>query len=200
MDEGNSSPLELRRLWPSDKEAFRDHLLSLELRSRHMRFGGGMSDDFLVRYAENCFGEGDLVYGAFVGGRLVGAGELRSERGDMERAGAVRTSYPCRGGVFGRPPHYRRRGVGEKLFKRILRAATNHGIESIEIICLPETFGMFNLAKKFHAEFAFEQNWLTGRLDRSAADRVLADPRGVERRARFRGRFIRRPLASGGGN
>ena len=57
-----------------------------------------------------------------------------------------------------------RRGVGEKLFKRILRAATNHGVEAIEIICLPENIGMQNLAKKFDAHFAFEQNSLTGRL------------------------------------
>ena len=59
---------------------------------------------------------------------------------------------------------YRRRGVGEKLFKRILRAATNHGVETIEIVCLPENVGMQNLARKFSAHFAFEENSLTGRL------------------------------------
>src|SRR5262245_42550456 len=80
MDEANSSHVEIRRLWPSDKEAFRDHLLRLDPRSRHLRFGGGMSDDFLVHYAEHCFGKGDLLYGAFVDGKLVGAAELRSNR------------------------------------------------------------------------------------------------------------------------
>ena len=45
-----------------------------------MRFGGGMSDEFLVRYAENCFGKGDLIYGAFIDGKLVGAAELRSNQ------------------------------------------------------------------------------------------------------------------------
>ena len=59
---------------------------------------------------------------------------------------------------------YRRRGIGEELFKRILRAATNHGVETIEIVCLPENVGMQNLAKKFHTHFAFEENSLTGRL------------------------------------
>ena len=53
---------------------------------------------------------------------------------------------------------------GEKLFKRILRAATNHGVETIEIVCLPENVGMQNLAKKFDAHFTFEANSLTGRL------------------------------------
>ena len=59
---------------------------------------------------------------------------------------------------------YRRRGIGEKLFKRILRAATNHGVETIEIVCLAENVGMQNLAKKFHTHFAFGENSLTGRL------------------------------------
>ncbi len=50
MSERISSSLEIRRLWPSDMEAYRDHLLRLDPRSRHERFGGGMSDDFLVHY------------------------------------------------------------------------------------------------------------------------------------------------------
>ena len=163
MKEVDSSPVEIRRLWQPDKEAFRDHLLSLDPHSRHLRFGGGMADDFLVHYAENCFGKGDLLYGAFVDGKMVGAAELRSNQ-------AIWSERP----PFGRQIHaevafsvdagYRRRGVGEKLFKRILRAATNHGVETIEIVCLPENVGMQNLAKKFDAHFTFEQNSLTGRL------------------------------------
>ena len=163
MDEVKSSPVEIRRLWLPDKEAFRDHLLSLDPHSRHLRFGGGMADDFLVHYAENCFGKGDLLYGAFVDGKMAGAAELRSNQ-------AIWSEQP----PFGRDIHaeaafsvdelYRRRGIGEKLFKRILRAATNHGVEAIEIVCLPENVGMLNLAKKFDAHFTFEQNSLTGRL------------------------------------
>ena len=163
MDEARSSQVEIRRLWASDKEAFRHHLVSLGPRSRHLRFGGGVSDDFLVHYAENCFGKGDLLYGAFVDSEMVGAGELRSNQAIWSEQA-----------TFGRHIHaeaalsvdegHRRRGVGEKLFKRILRAATNHGVETIEIVCLPENFGMQNLARKFKAQFAFEENWLTGRL------------------------------------
>jgi GNAT superfamily N-acetyltransferase len=163
MSDASSSPVEIRRLWASDEEAFRDHLLNLDPRSRHMRFGGGMSDEFLVRYAENCFGKGDLLYGAFVGGKMAGAAELRSnqaiwsEQAPFGRQIRAEAAFSVDGG-------YRRRGIGEKLFKRILRAATNHGVETIEIVCLPENIGMQNLAKKFHTQFAFEQNSLTGRL------------------------------------
>src|SRR5271156_4799536 len=158
-----SHNVEIRRLWPSDMEAFRDHLLRLDPRSRHERFGGGMSDDFLVHYAENCFGQGDLVYGAFVSGKMVGAAELRSnraiwsEQAPFGRDIHAEAAFSVEGG-------YRRRGIGEKLFKRIRRAATNHGVETIEIVCLPDNIGMQSLAKKFKTQFTFEESALTGRL------------------------------------
>jgi GNAT superfamily N-acetyltransferase len=163
MDEAKSSPLELRRLWPSDKEAFRDHLLSLDPRSRHLRFGGGMSDDFLARYAENCFGKGDLIYGAFIEGKLIGAAELRSNQAIWSEQAPFGRHIHAEA-AFSVDDAYRRRGIGEKLFKRLLRAATNHGVETIEIVCLPENVGMQTLARKFEAHFTFEENWLTGRL------------------------------------
>jgi GNAT superfamily N-acetyltransferase len=163
VNEVDTFPVEIRRLWLPDKEAFRDHLLSLDPRSRHWRFGGGMADDFLVRYAENCFGKGDLIYGAFINGKMVGAAELRSNQAIWsERAPFGRHIHAE--AAFSVDDGYRRRGVGERLFKRILRAATNHGVETIEIVCLPENVGMQNLARKFSAHFTFEENWLTGRL------------------------------------
>ena len=163
MDEAQSSQVEIRRLWPSDKESFRDHLLRLDPRSRHERFAGGMSDDFLAQYAENCFGKGDLIYGAFIDGELVGAAELRSNQAIWSEQAPFGRHIHAEA-AFSVDPDYRRRGIGEKLFKRILRAATNHGVETIEIVCLPENVGMQKLAKKFEAHFTFEENWLTGRL------------------------------------
>ncbi len=163
MSDIKSSNVEVRRLWPSDMEAYRDHLLRLDPRSRHERFGGGMSDDFLVHYAEHCFGQGDLLYGAFLDGELVGAAELRSS-----------TAIWSEQAPFGRHIHgeaafsveegFRRRGIGEKLFRRIQRAASNHGVETIEIICLPDNIGMRSLAQKFKTHFTFEECNLTGRL------------------------------------
>ncbi len=163
MSEASLSVVEIRRLWLSDKDAFRDHLLGLDPRSRHMRFGGGMSDDFLVRYAENCFGKGDLVYGAFIEGRLVGAAELRSNQAIWSEQAPFGRHIHAEA-AFSVDTSYRRRGVGETLFKRILRAATNHGVETIEIVCLPDNVGMQTLAKKFKTHFSFEENVLTGRL------------------------------------
>jgi GNAT superfamily N-acetyltransferase len=128
-----------------------------------MRFGGGVSEEFLIRYVDKCFGKGDLAYGAFLDGKLVGAAELRSDEAIWSEQAPFGRHIHAEA-AFSVDRDCRRRGLGERLFKRILRAATNHGVETIEIVCLPENIGMQNLAKKFHAHFAFEQNALTGRL------------------------------------
>ncbi|MBV8104285.1 MAG: GNAT family N-acetyltransferase [Hyphomicrobiales bacterium] len=163
MIERQSFNVEIRRLWPSDMEGFRDHLMRLDPRSRRERFGGGMSDDFLVRYAENCFGQGDLLYGAFVDGHMCGAAELRSNKAIWSEQAPFDRHIHAEA-AFSVENEYRRRGIGEKLFKRIQRAATNHGVETIEIICLPDNIGMQRLAQKFRTHFTFEENALTGRL------------------------------------
>src|SRR5579863_7908785 len=67
----------IRRLAAADKELFRAHLLRLDPESRHDRFHGGASDDFLERYADHCFKPSDAVFGAFIDGELRGAAELR---------------------------------------------------------------------------------------------------------------------------
>jgi GNAT superfamily N-acetyltransferase len=159
----SSSSFEIRRLWPSDAEAYRDHLLRLDPRSRHERFGGGMSDDFLVRYAEHCFGQSDLLYGAFIDGELVGAAELRSNMAIWSEQAPFGWHIHAEA-AFSVEQAYRRRGIGEKLFRRIQRAASNHGVETIEIICLPANLSMRKLAQKFKTQFTFEECNLTGRL------------------------------------
>ncbi len=163
MSERQSFSVEIRRLWPSDMEAFRDHLLRLDSRSRHERFGGGMSDDFLVHYAEHCFGQGDLLYGAFIDGHMCGAAELRSNKAIWSEQAPFGRHIHAEA-AFSVEGEYRRRGIGEKLFRRIQRAASNHGVETIEIVCLPDNIGMQRLAQKFKTHFTFEENSLTGRL------------------------------------
>ena len=160
------SPLghvEIRRLWRSDMPSFRDHLLRLDPVSRHQRFGGGMSDDFLVHYAESCFGQGDLVFGAFVDGELHGAAELRSKEAIWSEQAPFQRHIHAEG-AFSVEQAYRRRGIGEQLFGRLQRAASNHGVETIEIICMPENVGMMRLAEKFKTHFTFEESQFTGKL------------------------------------
>lgn len=154
---------EIRRLWLSDMPSFRDHLLRLDANSRHQRFGGGMSDDFVAHYAENCFGKGDLVFGAIVDGQLVGAAELRSNEAIWAEQAPYQRHVHAEA-AFSVEEDYRRRGIGEQLFGRIESAASNHGVETIDIVCMPDNISMIRLAAKFKAQFTFEENAYTGRL------------------------------------
>jgi GNAT superfamily N-acetyltransferase len=155
--------VEIRRLWRSDLPEFRDHLLRLDETSRHMRFGGGVSDAFIRQYAEHCFGEGDLVFGAFVDGVLRGAAELRSNEAIWAEQAPFDRHIHAEA-AFSVEDAYRKRGLGEKLFGRIAEAARNHGVEVIEIVCLPENVAMRKLAAKFKTEFTFDNNQLLGTL------------------------------------
>ena len=153
----------IRRLWTADMAAFRDHLLRLDASSRHDRFSGAVSDEFLIRYAENCFGSRDLVFGAFVDGRLRGAGELRSESAIWTESAPFAKRVEAEA-AFSVEEGYRRMGIGEQLFARIVRAATNHGVETIEILCQADNRPMQKLAAKFATKLTFEAHQITGRL------------------------------------
>jgi GNAT superfamily N-acetyltransferase len=156
-------PADIRRLWHVDMPVFREHLLRLDSQSRHERFGGGMSDDFVAHYAENCFGKGDLVFGAFIDGRLRGAAELRSKEAIWTEQGPFQRHIHAEAAFSVETP-YRRRGVGEQLFGRIERAASNHGVETIDIVCMPDNVGMMRLAAKFKTKFTFEESQFAGKL------------------------------------
>ena len=158
-----SAPLDIRRLWHSDMPTFRDHLLRLDPNGRHQRFGGGMSDEFVRHYAEHCFGKGDLVFGAFSDSQMVGAAELRSSEAIWTEQAPFRRHVHAEAAFSVEEP-FRRRGIGENLFRRIEIAASNHGVETIEIVCMPDNIGMIRLAAKFKAQFTFEENTYTGRL------------------------------------
>ena len=67
----------IRKLWIGEAARYRDHLLRLDQDSRHSRFGGGVSDDFIRNYVTTTFGLGAVVHGFFVDGTLRGAAELR---------------------------------------------------------------------------------------------------------------------------
>src|ERR1700733_7531353 len=139
--------VDIRRLWLGDMPAFRDHLLRLDSRSRQQLFGGGMSDDFVAQYAESCFGQGDLVFGAVVDGRLRGAGELRSKEAIWSEQAPLQRHIHAEA-AFSVEDDFRRRGVGEQLFGRIVRAASDHGVVSIHIACQSDTVGVMDLASE----------------------------------------------------
>ena len=146
----------IRRFWPADLSAFREHLLRLDAQSRYDRFAMSVNDEFLIRYAERCFGIDDVIYGYYVDGVLRGAGELRAV-GNNIIGGSVEAAFSVE-------KDWRRRGVGTELMSRIVRAARNRRADALYMSCLASNAAMQALAKKFSADLRFETDDMTGKL------------------------------------
>ena len=156
--------IEIRRLWQSDNDEYCQHLLRLDLSSRRFRFVGGMSDDAVQNYAEKCFGVGDVIFGAFVDGSLIGVAELRSTKPIWAKRGPSNQHIHAEV-AFSVELKYQHHGIGEKLFSRILQAASNHGVETIDLMLLSDNTGMRNLAKKFKTRLNYEDGILIGHIN-----------------------------------
>jgi GNAT superfamily N-acetyltransferase len=106
----------IRRLWPTETDKFREHLLRLDRDSRRMRFAHSVSDDFIDAYASRMTEYGSLVYGHLVDGKVRGAAELRrlgDGWGDEAEA------------AFSVESPYQDHGLGTDLMGRVVRAARN---------------------------------------------------------------------------
>src|SRR5688572_27016416 len=68
----------IRKLWPTEMQKFRDHMMRLDADSRRMRFGMAVDDAFIAGYAERADFIKSVIYGFFVGGDMRAAAELRS--------------------------------------------------------------------------------------------------------------------------
>jgi GNAT superfamily N-acetyltransferase len=115
-----------------------------------------VNEDFLIRYAERCFGFDDLIYGYYVDGVLRGTGELRAVGNNIIGGFAE--------AAFSVEQEWRRRGVGTELMSRIVRAARNRRADALYMSCLASNAAMQALAKKFSADLRIETDDTTGKL------------------------------------
>ena len=83
----------IRKLWIGETDAYRDHLLRLDRDSRHRRFSGAVSDDFIARHAATANDLGVVVHGFFVDGVLRGAAELRRIGSVIDARGGSRLQH-----------------------------------------------------------------------------------------------------------
>jgi GNAT superfamily N-acetyltransferase len=145
----------VRRLWATEADKFREHLLRLDKESRRLRFAHAVSDTFIEDYAARMNEYGSLVYGHVVEGRVRGAAELR-RLGDAwgEEAEAA----------FSVEKAYQDQGVGSELMGRIVRAARNRGVRRLYMSCLAENSKMQAIAKKHEAELRFEYGEVIGEI------------------------------------
>ncbi|HWE77140.1 MAG TPA: GNAT family N-acetyltransferase [Pseudolabrys sp.] len=136
----------VRKLWLGEADAYRDHLLRLDLESRCRRFSGGVGDDFIVQHARSIGAFGVVVYGFFLDGALRGAAELRPAAPFAREAEAA----------FSIERPWQSLGVGSVLLERLLLTARNRGITALQMHCLAENRRMQQLARKFEAYLKFD--------------------------------------------
>ncbi len=155
MDESHVWGGIIRKMWLTETEKFRDHLLRLDAESRRLRFGMCADDDFIRDYAARAAGVNSLIYGHFIDGEMRGAAEMRpiGENWGTDAEGA-----------FSVEPAYQNRGIGTELLGRIIRAARNRGVSRLYMNCLAENRKMQRLAKKFDAELHFDHGEVVGQV------------------------------------
>jgi RimJ/RimL family protein N-acetyltransferase len=145
----------VRRLWPSERDKFSEHLLRLDKESRRLRFAHSVSDVFIEDYASRMTDFGSVVYGHIIDGKVRGAAELR-RLGDTwgEEAEAA----------FSVERAFQDQGVGTELMGRVVRAARNRHIRRLYMSCLAENSRMQTIAKKHEAELRLEYGEVVGEI------------------------------------
>lgn len=145
----------IRKLWPSETDKFRDHLLRLDRESRRMRFAHGVSDAFIEDYASRMSELGSIVFGYVVDGEVHAAAELRKlgEHWGNEAEAA-----------FSVEKAHQEKGIGTELMGRVIRAARNRGVHLLYMSCLAENAKMQAIARKHEAELRFEYGEVVGEI------------------------------------
>jgi GNAT superfamily N-acetyltransferase len=146
----------IRKLWVSETDAYRDHLLRLDQDSRYRRFSGAVSDEFIARHAATANEIGVVVHGFFVDGVLRGAAELR-RNGPLFTPGAE--------AAFSIEQPWQSHGVGTELLERTLLSARNRGVKLLRMDCLADNQRMQQLARKFDADLKFDFGSVIGEVD-----------------------------------
>ena len=143
-----------RKLIAAERDAFAAHLLRLNPLSRSNRFGGGVSDAFIVDYARCALRRGTVVHGWFVDGTLRAAAELHPFDTRGRRAEAA----------FSVERAFQDSGIGTVLMRRTLLTARNRGIRTLLVRCVADNVRMQAIARKHGAELKFEPGDVVGEL------------------------------------
>jgi RimJ/RimL family protein N-acetyltransferase len=145
----------LRKLWPTEVDLFRDHLLRLDKDARRMRFAHAVSDDFIRDYAARMSDMGNVVYAYIEDGQVRAAAELR-KLGDTWGLEAE--------AAFSVERAYQDKGIGTELMGRVIRSARNRGLQRLYMSCLAENSKMQAIARKYEADLRFEYGEVVGEI------------------------------------
>lgn len=145
----------IRKLWPTEAEKFRDHLLRLDKDGRRMRFAHGVSDHFIIEYASHMPELGTVIYGFVDNGEVRAAAELK-KIGNFWGSEAE--------AAFSVEADYQNHGIGMELMGRIIRSARNRRIRHLVMSCMAENQKMQHIARHYKADLRFEYEEVIGEI------------------------------------
>lgn len=151
----------IRQLRPSDLSRFQDHLLRLDDASRRDRFNGLTDDDFVASYAERSFRNGTTVIGYVEDDRVLGAAELHERPELPAPTGEI---------AFSVERALQHRGIGGRLFERLVAHAHALGYSRLLVTTHPHNEAMKSLARRFDAKLSFEAGETVGVIELAPAE------------------------------
>jgi RimJ/RimL family protein N-acetyltransferase len=148
----------IRALSQRHRPRILDHLLSLALRDRYLRFGFPATDAQIARYVDQIDFAADEVFGIFNRRLQVVAmahlAALGRQGGQPAAEFGVSVAQSARG-----------RGWGRRLFEQAALHARNRGIDRLQIHALAENAAMLRIARNAGATVSYDgpetESWLT---------------------------------------
>ncbi len=134
-----------RRIWPSDADAYRLHLLRLSPVDRRARFHGAMTPEAIDRHLDRLDWARTRILAAVDETGVRAAVELCLA--DDGRGAEVAVSVE---------PGLQGQGVGTELVRRALLHAQNRGLARLSFLCLPNNRRMQRITRRFAGALDFD--------------------------------------------
>jgi GNAT superfamily N-acetyltransferase len=136
----------IRVLRPGEHDQFLGHLLRLDLSTRSARFGRGVSDDWIARYAAETNWRSGAVLGCWIDGTLRGVAELRRFGSDLSKTADMALSIES---------PFQNHGLGSLLAHQAVATARNRGFTSLCMLIAIGNWRMRSIAQNLGARIAF---------------------------------------------
>lgn len=156
--EAAQAPGIIRDLRSNENAQFRKHLLRLDGASLRDRFNGSVGPEFIAAYAARCFTEGKVIAGYFERGVLRGAAELHLSGRDAHHRPVAEIAFSVE-------KAWQRRGIGTRLFRRLIRDARNLGVETLYVSTHADNLAVRALALRLRAQLTFSASEAFGKVD-----------------------------------
>ncbi len=164
----------VRALCPCEHEHFLRHLLRLDGLTRRERFGRGVSDDWIARYAAETDWLRGAVLGCWIDGTLRGAAELRRCGSGLSRTDETALSIERA---------FQSHGLGSLLARRIVVIARNRGIVTLRMLVAASNWRMRSIAQKLGARMALAGGQIEAELTLGPANAATLGAEWLEESA-----------------